>query len=272
MEKLGFIGGGNMAEALIKGIINANIFTPDNIYVSDINAERLKCLADTYCINTLEDNKELIAKADIVVFSVEPQQMADMLEGIKDVSRDDKLFITIAAGKQISFYKNILGDIKLIRVMPNTPSLIACGVCGIYAPENANDKIDKVVKIFDSVGSAVILDSEDLIDAIIAASGSGPAYFFKLMEHMIEKAQQLGLDEKTASKVVINTAKGAALLADASFDSGLTPAMLREKIVSRGGTTEAALNTFKNGNLGPLVDDAMQNAYDRAKQLASDRN
>jgi len=272
MDKMGFIGGGNMAEALIKGILKSNVFPPENVYVSDINTERLDFLADTYAIKTLSDNSVLVAEVDIVVFSVEPQQMAGMLDGIKNNCKENTLFITIAAGKPISFYTKILGDIKLIRVMPNTPALIGCGVSGIYAPENATDQLEKVVKIFASIGQAVILDSEELIDAIIAASGSGPAYFFKLMEHMITKAQQLGLDEKTASQIVINTAKGAALLADASFDSGQTPAMLREKIVSRGGTTEAALKTFENGNFGPLVSDAMQNAYDRAKQLAKDSN
>jgi pyrroline-5-carboxylate reductase len=152
--------------------------------------------------------------------------------------------------------------------MPNTPALIGQGVCGIYAPQNAKDKLPKALSIFSSVGKTFVLEKEELIDSITATSGSGPAYYFLLMESMIKGAVKLGFDSRTATELVIQTAKGAALLADSAQKNGQNPTQLREKIVSRGGTTEAALNTFAKGDFPQLVEKAMQNACVRAGELA----
>ena len=268
METIGFIGGGNMAEALIKGIISAKIYRPEQIFVSDIKSERLKYLAGSFHIRQSGNNRDLSKKVDIIILSIEPQQMAVVLDDIKNDFNKDALFISIAAGKKISFFTSRLGGIKIIRVMPNTPALIGQGTCGIFAPENAKDRLEKAVSIFSSVGKTFVLENEDLIDAVTATSGSGPAYFFLLMESMIKGAVKLGFDSRTATALVIQTAKGAALLADNAQKNGLTPAQLREKIVSKGGTTEAALNTFAKADLPLLVENAMKNAYLRAGELA----
>jgi len=268
METIGFIGGGNMAEALIKGIIAAKLYEPQNICVSDIKPDRLEYLKQQYKIKTFPDNKALAKSASIIVLSVEPQQLAVVLEDIKNNFNKDAFFISIAAGKRIKFITDVLGDIKIIRVMPNTPALIGCGAAGLYAPQNAKDKLDKALAIFSAIGKAFVLETEDLIDSVTAASGSGPAYFFLLMEEMIKTATELGLDRDTAAQLVIQTAKGAALLAEKGALENLSPADLRKNIVSRGGTTEAALKVFTEGGFGPLVTAALKRARDRGKELA----
>ncbi len=268
METISFIGGGNMAEALIKGIIRAKLYEPQYIYVSDIKTGRLEYFEQQYNIKTCPDNKALAESADIIVLSVEPQQLAIVLEDIKSNFNKNALFISIAAGKRIKFITDILGDIKIIRVMPNTPALIGCGAAGLYAPKNAEDKLDKALAIFSAVGKAFVLENEDLIDSVTATSGSGPAYFFLLMEEMIKTAVELGLDNETAAQLVIQTAKGAALLAEKGSSEGLSPAELRKKIVSRGGTTEAALKIFDKANFALLVKDALNSAHKRAKELS----
>jgi pyrroline-5-carboxylate reductase len=269
MAAIGFIGGGNMAEALIKGIILAKVYKPKNILVSDVKPQRLEFLAETYKVQTLSSNKDLVKKADIVIFSVEPQQLSGVLTDIKDSLKADTLFISIAAGKRIDVIKEQLGDIKLIRVMPNMPARIGQGLSGIYAPENAKGKIEEAVKIFSSVGKAVILEQEGMVDIITAVCGSGPAYFFLLMENMIKAAMELGFTEERAIDVVLQTAKGAALLAEFSRANGQTPTQLREKIVSRGGTTEAALKVFADGNFNNLVITAVKRAHARSKELSN---
>jgi pyrroline-5-carboxylate reductase len=269
MATIGFIGGGNMAEALIKGIITANVYPPKNIFVSDIKADRLKFLSQSYGVKTFAENKDLAASADIVILSVEPQQLNGVLTGIRDIAKSNTLFISIAAGKKIEKIKSLLGDVLLVRVMPNTPARIGQGLCGIYAPQNAQARLDQVVSIFSSVGKAVVLETEDMLDIVTAVSGSGPAYFFLLMENMIDAAVELGLSHQRALDLVLQTAKGAALLAEFARENGQTPTSLREKIVSRGGTTEAALKVFADGNFSSLVNVAVKKAHARSKELST---
>jgi pyrroline-5-carboxylate reductase len=269
MATIGFIGGGNMAEALIKGILSAKVYNPKNVLISDIKPDRLKFLADQYGVQTFSSNKKLAGSADIVILSVEPQQLNSVLLDIKGSSRPDTLFISIAAGRRIQKIKDLLGDVNLIRVMPNSPARIGQGLSGIYAPENAKARLDGVIAIFSSVGKVFVLDNEDMIDVITAVSGSGPAYFFLLMENMIQAAVNLGFTQELATDIVLQTAKGAALLAEFAKDSGQSPAQLREKIVSRGGTTEAALKIFAEGNFSALVNSAVRKAHARSKELSA---
>lgn len=268
METIGFIGGGNMAEALIKGVLAAKLYSPKNIFVSDIKHERLEYLKNKYGIKTFDSNKALASNADIIVLSVEPQQLATILDDIKNNFSKDALFISIAAGKKISFFTERLGDIPIIRVMPNTAALIGQAACGVYAPESAKDKLDKALAIFSAVGKTFVLENENLIDAVTATSGSGPAYFFLLMEEMIKAAAELGLTDTMAADLVIQTAKGAALLAENARKSGQNLNQLRNNIVSRGGTTEAALKILEKGNFGPIIKAAMNKAHKRAGELS----
>jgi pyrroline-5-carboxylate reductase len=270
MDMIGFIGGGNMAEALIKGIISAKLYPPENIITSDINPRRLEFLQSQYKIRTAADNAELARCVDTLVLSVKPQSMAGVLDNIKDSVDPDTLVISIAAGIKTKMLESALHNVGIIRVMPNTPALIGQGASALYAADRAKPMLRMAQRIFEAVGIVVFVDEEDLIDAVTAVSGSGPAYYFLLMEEMINAATELGLPHETAKKLVLQTAKGAALLAVKSDEQGETPEQLRKKVTSPGGTTEAALKQFSDGNFGQLVNAAIKRARDRSMELSAD--
>lgn len=268
MDTIGFVGGGNMAEALIKGVIAANVYSPENVFVSDIRAERLKFLAGKYNVTVCEKNSDLAAKVETVVLSIKPQNMTEALESIKESIGAVKLFISIAAGIKVSNIAAVLGDIAIVRVMPNTPALIGEGASALYANELAKPMLEKATLIFSSVGKAFVVEDEDLIDAVGAVSGSGPAYYFLLTEEMIKAGVQLGLPEDMAKDLVLQTAKGAGLLAAEADKNGESPAELRRKVTSPGGTTAAALKVFAAHNFTGLITDALTAACNRSKELS----
>lgn len=268
MNTIGFIGGGNMAQALIEGVLKAGLFAPASVWVSDVRTERLAELLEKYGIQTSEDNAQVVRQARIVILSVKPQTMGQVLEGVAGKFQPGALVISIAAGIPTSFIRQKLGDVQVIRVMPNTPALVGQGASGLYAANASKEAADEAVKIFASVGKAVRVDSEDLINAVTAVSGSGPAYFFMLMEEMIRAGVQLGLDEKTACELVLQTARGAALLAEAAAATGEGPADLRKKVTSPNGTTEAAIKSFKARGFDPMVLEALTAARNRGRELA----
>ena len=268
MDTIGFVGSGNMAEALIKGIIAAKIYAPENVLVSDIRAERLEFLADKYGVTAVKNNAELSGKVETLVLSVKPQNMTDALGSIKDAIGVETLVISIAAGIRIAKIAAVLGDMAIVRVMPNTPALIGEGASALYANERAKSLLEQALSIFSSVGKAVVVDNEDLIDAVTAVSGSGPAYYFLLMEEMVKAGIKLGLPENVAKDLVLQTAKGAGLLAVDGDKRGETPAALRQKVTSPGGTTEAALKIFSDGNIGVLIASAIKHARDRSVELS----
>lgn len=268
MNTIGFVGSGNMAEALIKGVINAKACKPENILISDVRAERLSFIAEKYDVIAVKSNAGLAAKADVLVLSVKPQNMTEALQSIKGSVRPGVLVISIAAGIKVAKITGALGDIAVVRVMPNTPALIGEGASALFANEKAKPMLDKAMSIFSSVGKAVVVEDEGLIDAVTAVSGSGPAYYFLLMEEMVNAAVELGLPEDVAKDLVLQTAKGAGLLATEADKTGESPAELRKKVTSPGGTTEAALKVFAQGNFGPLVRAALKRACERSKELS----
>ena len=268
MNTIGFLGGGNMAEALIKGIITANLYEPENIFVSDIRPERPAFLAKEYRVQKVDTNAALASKVDILVLSVKPQNMTEALQSIKDAVKPDTLVISIAAGIKVANIAAVLGDIAIVRVMPNTPALIGEGASALFANDKAKPMMEKAMSIFSAVGKAVVVETEGLIDAVTAVSGSGPAYYFLLMEEMIKAAGQLGLPEDVAKELVLQTAKGAALLATSADEKGESPAELRRKVTSPGGTTEAALKVFADGKISELISAAIKRARDRSQELS----
>jgi pyrroline-5-carboxylate reductase len=268
VNTIGFIGSGNMAEALIKGVIMAKVYKPQNVLISDIKQERLDFIAKKYGVTICKDNLTLAAKAETLVLSVKPQNMKDALESIKNSISKVKLVISIAAGIKVSKITSVLGNIAIVRVMPNTPALIGEGAAALFANEQAKTMLEKALKIFSSVGKAVVVDEEGLIDSVTALSGSGPAYFFLLMEEMIKAGVELGLPENTAKDLVLQTARGAGLLACEADKNAESPAILRKKVTSPGGTTEAAIKVFSEGNFGQLVNAALKRACERSKELS----
>ena len=268
MKTIGFIGGGNMAEALLAGITKADLFNKECIWVSDVRSERLDELKAEYGVRVTSDNVELTQQADVLMLSVKPQVMPDVLEDIAGTLKEDVLVISIAAGITTDAIKAKLDAIQIVRVMPNTPALVGAGASGLYNASASQDGLNTALDIFASVGRAVVVDDEKLIDAVTAVSGSGPAYFFLLMEEMIKAGAKLGLTVETAKTLVLQTAKGAALLAESAQEQGEDPAVLRQKVTSPGGTTEAALRTFSDEGFAAIVTKALRAARDRGRALS----
>jgi pyrroline-5-carboxylate reductase len=269
VSTIGFVGAGNMAEALVKGIIAANIYARQQVFVSDIRPERVIFVANKYGLVVARTNAEIAERAETIVLSVKPQNMDEALQSIKDAVKKENLVISIAAGIRTARISAVLGDIPIVRAMPNTPALIGQGACALFANDKAKPMLQRAKSIFSAVGKTVVVDDEDLIDAVTAVSGSGPAYYFLLMEEMIRAGIELGLSSDIAKDLVLQTAKGAALLAVESDKQGETPAVLRQKVTSPGGTTEAALKVFAEGQLGPLVEAALKRACQRSRELSA---
>ncbi len=269
MSTIGFIGGGNMAQALVEGILRAGLVAPGDIIVSDISVSRLEFLKKSYQVRTTANNAEPASMADVVILAVKPQQAEGVLAEIAGRLRPDVLVISIAAGVTTALIAAKLGDVQIVRVMTNTPALIGQGVSAMFSANASRENVEFANKLFSSAGLVLTVPREDLMDAVTAVSGSGPAYFFLLIEHLIEGAARLGLDRETAEKLVLETAKGAALLALDADKKGQRPAELRKKVTSPGGTTEAALKIFEERGFADIVLKALRAACERSKQLSS---
>ena len=268
MSTIGFIGSGNMAEALIKGILTAGVYTPRDVFISDIRKDRTEELTRKYGVVGTDTNASIVQHSETIILSVKPQTMANALDSIKGAGIGDKLVISIAAGVKVARIAATLGDVAIIRVMPNTPALVGEGASALFANDRARPRLAQALSIFSAVGRAVVVDKEDLIDAVTAVSGSGPAYFFLLMEAMMQAGAALGLPADVARELVLQTAKGASLLAVEADKNKEGPAVLRRKVTSPGGTTEAALRVFAEGGFEPLVGRALAAARDRSRELS----
>lgn len=268
MGTIGFIGGGNMAEALIKGILQTGIGRGEEISVSDVRQDRLAYLEDRYGIHPVGRNAELAGRANVIVLSVKPQQMESVLEEIAGHVRKGTLAISIAAGVRTAKILAKLPGAQVIRVMPNTPAMMGAGAAGIYSANADETGLLRAMRIFSSVGTAVVLESEDLLDAVTAVSGSGPAYFFYLMENMIKAGLELGLSEQTVADLVLQTAYGAAILAKQAAQQGEGPEELRRKVTSPGGTTQAAFAVCEEKGVARTIQEALRAACTRSRELS----
>lgn len=265
-QTIGFIGAGNMAAALIGGLI-ADGTPPGDILASDPSAERLATLAGSG-IRTLASNTEAAAAADVLVLAVKPQLLKTVCAELVPVIRDKRpLVISIAAGVRTGELIDWLGgNVALIRTMPNTPAMIQCGATVLFAgPGVSAEQRDTAEHVLRAVGLTRWVADEGLLDAVTALSGSGPAYYFLFMEAMEAAAVRLGLPADTAHLLTLQTALGAARMAMESHDD---PATLRRKVTSPGGTTEQAIQTFEDGGLRELVARALTAARDRSDELS----
>ncbi|WP_025769441.1 pyrroline-5-carboxylate reductase [Thioalkalivibrio sp. HK1] len=262
---IGFIGGGNMATSLIGGLI-ANGFSPETIYVSDPDATRLDHLRRRFSVHTGSDNT-VPASCPTVVLAVKPQVMREVVVNLAPTWADrDPLLVSIAAGVRISDIDRWAGGGKaIVRTMPNTPALVGAGATGLFANERVDEKrcldADKVLR---AVGITLWVDEEDLLDAVTALSGSGPAYCFLLMEIMQAAGESMGLERDTAKQLTLQTALGAARIA---LDEGEDPATLRKRVTSPGGTTERAIVTMREGGIEALVKQGISAAQRRSVEL-----
>ena len=262
---ISFIGGGNMAQALIGGLI-ARGLPPTRITVSD-PVEQVRDLLKEKDVHVTEDNLAAIAQADIVVFAVKPQVLAQVLRPLYG-QFDDKLVISIVAGAEIATISELLGTERVVRVMPNTPALVQTGAHGLYATEQVNSTDRELAsQVLAATGLTIWVNSEAQIDAVTAVSGSGPAYFFYLMESMIRAGKNLGLDEKVATALTLQTALGAAQMA---ITSSNTPAELRKNVTSPNGTTQAAIEVFHHAQISQNIQAALAAAKTRSQELAQE--
>lgn len=265
-QNICFIGGGNMAQALIGGLLSRGLPTT-RITVSD-PVEQIRQILEEKGIQTTTDNVEAIQNADVVVLAVKPQVLATVLQPLKGLL-SDKLVISIIAGAEIQTISELIGGSqRIVRVMPNTPALVQTGAHGIYASEavNAQDR-ELTSQILAATGLTIWVDSEAQIDAVTAVSGSGPAYFFYLMESMIRAGKNLGLDEKVATALTLQTALGAAQMAITSSNS---PSELRKNVTSPNGTTQAALEVFDRAQISQNIQAALAAAQKRSQELAQE--
>lgn len=263
---IGFIGAGNMASSLIGGMLQGS-FQPQQIIASDQNPAQLEQLRSQFGITTETDNAVLAQQCDVLVLAVKPQVMQAVCRDLASTRKAGQLVISIAAGISCESLTRWLGaDTALIRCMPNTPSLRRQGVSGLYAvPSVSAAQRDLSERIMNAVGISLWLDQESQIDAVTAVSGSGPAYFFYLMEAMINAGEQLGLPRATAERLTLYTALGAA---DMAVHSDVDSAELRRRVSSPNGTTEEAINSFARDGFPDIVVRAMQAAAQRSAELS----
>lgn len=265
--KIGFIGSGNMASCLIGGLI-ADGYPAKKLMVSSPNQAELDAIAMQFGIATSLDNREIALEAEVLVFAVKPQYIKTIADELADIVRDRKrLIISVAAGIKASHIAEWIGDsVAVVRCMPNTAAMVRCAATGLYAnPAVSHEQHEIAESILRAVGITIWVDDEAKLDVVTALSGSGPAYFFLLMEAMQEGALKLGLSQQDTKILTLQTALGAARLA---LESDHSVARLRENVTSKGGTTERALEVLEMGHLRSLVSDALAAATERAELLS----
>ena len=263
---IGFIGAGNMATSLLGGMLQ-NSFKPSQILASDRDSEQLQRLNRQFGIATSTDNGQLAADCDVLVLAVKPQVMQAVCAALPSQRKPGQLVISIAAGITCASLANWLGaGTPLVRCMPNTPALRGQGVSGLYAVSQVSAEQKKLTEsIMNAVGISLWLEQEAQIDAGTAVSGSGPAYFFFLLDAMTEAGEILGLPREVAERLTLFTALGAA---DMAVHSDVDPAELRRRVTSPNGTTEQAINSFTRDDLPGMVARAMQAAAERSAELS----
>jgi len=265
-KKIGFIGSGNMASVLIKGILKAGLVEEKSVFASDIDPEKLDNLKSEYGINTVfKDNKKVVEDCDIIVLAVKPQIMSRILSEIDEVLDSDKLVISIAAGISTEYIDSLTGnDLKIIRAMPNTPALIMEGATAICPGDNVSEDDLKLAReIFSAVGVVAVVD-ETQMDAVTGLSGSGPAYIFMMIEALSDAGVKMGLSRKVSMKLAAQTVMGAAKL---QIETGMHPGRLKDMVTSPGGTAIAGIHTLEQGALRTTLINAVENATLRSKEL-----
>jgi len=264
---IAFIGGGNMAASLIGGLI-ADAWPPECIHVAEPDAARREALTARWPVHVTADNAAAAQHAQLLVLAVKPQVLREAAVALAPaVQRDHPLVISIAAGvREGDIARWLGGDVAVVRTMPNTPALVQSGATGMYANALVSaEQRDQAETVLRAVGLTLWVDTEDLLDAVTAVSGSGPAYFFLVMEALEQAGTELGLSPEQARLLSLQTALGAARMAIESDDG---PALLRQRVTSPGGTTERAIAVLEDGKLRELFTAALRAARDRSAELA----
>lgn len=266
-HRLGFIGAGNMARSLAGGLLK-NGWAPDQLALSDPDTNQRRGVEQALGLRTFADNRELAARAEVLVLAIKPQALKPVAEELAaTVQKTRPLVVSVAAGIRIDDIDRWLGGgLPIVRVMPNTAALIGSGASGLYANARVSAaQRDAAETVLRAVGVTIWVEREELIDTVTALSGSGPAYFFLVMEVLEKAAIRHGLDARAARLLTLETAYGAAKMA---LEGGEEPAQLRRRVTSPGGTTEQAVRALEAGGIERLFDEAVAAAIRRAQELA----
>lgn len=265
-KTIGFIGSGNMGEALISGLTGSKLTASDHIICSDIRTDRLAELQQRFAIRTTTSNREVIQQADIIVYAVKPQIISKVFGETTDDLTMDKLVISIAAGVSLAVIESLVQkDLRLIRAMPNVCVAVKEGATAITAGVHCKDKdIDLATAIFNSVGRCIAIKEDALMDAVTGLSGSGPAYIFLLMDALADAGVNVGLARDEALLLASQTVLGAAKML---VETNTHPGKLKDMVTSPGGTTIAGLHALEKGKLRATLMDAVEAATIRSKEL-----
>ena len=264
-KAVGFVGAGNMGEALMKGLVEASVLPAEAIHATDVRADHVRELSRRYGVQAAPDNAELVRRVDVVILAVKPQVMEPVLAGIAPAVTPAKLLISIAAGVATPRIRAALGrPARIIRVMPNTPALVLEGATAIArGPGLEPGDLDTAEEIFNAVGKVVVLD-EELMDAVTGLSGSGPAYVAVVVEALADGGVKMGLDRLTAMTLATQTVLGAARLLR---ETGLHPGALKDMVSSPGGTTIAGIAALEEGGIRTALMKAVERATLRSREL-----
>ncbi len=266
--KIAFLGGGNMALSLIGGLVSDG-FNPSHIHIADPDANRLETIKASYAVQTYTDNTRAINECRVIVPAVKPQQLQHVVKQCSPLWQDNMMLISIAAGIRLKDIARWLErpNAAIVRTMPNTPALVQAGATALYANEFVSAQQKELAEsILRAVGITLWVQDEEQINVVTALSGSGPAYFFLVMEAIETAAIELGLEPETAKLLCLQTAFGASKMALESNDS---TALLRQKVTSPGGTTERAIHELEDGGLRSLFENALIAAALRSRELAT---
>lgn len=264
-KKIGFLGAGNMAEALMKGLLKTGIVLPESLFATDVRLDRLRQLDKLYGIGVLPDNPELVKQVDVVILAVKPQIIAPVLREVAPAVTPKKLVISLAAGVPTSTLRALLPKgVRLIRTMPNTPALVLEGATGIAKADGLQPgDLETAREIFEAVGKVVVLE-EELLDAVTALSGSGPAYIALVIEALADGGVKMGLDRETAMTLAAQTVLGSAKLL---IETGAHPGQLKDMVTSPGGTAIAGIAALEEGGVRRTLINAVERATLRSREL-----
>lgn len=264
MKKIGFIGAGNMATAIVNGLIANKAAKPENINIFDLSEEKRKLMLEKK-VNVKENAKNVVSDSDIIVLAVKPQNYSEVLQELKSVVSDSKIFVSIAAGISISYVRNELNcDCPMVRVMPNTPLLVGKGATALCPSDNISEDDFNTVKSMFALSGTVEVLTEDHMNEIISINGSSPAYIYLFAKVMADYAKSCNIDYDKAMNLICATLVGSAEMLKNSGDSAET---LIEKVSSKGGTTIAALDKLREYNFEEAVTEAMKACTKRAEEL-----
>lgn len=266
MTNYSFIGGGNMAKAIIAGMLKSGIATTQ-ILATTRTKESADKLSDTYGIHTSKNNIDAL-NADVIVLSVKPQVVFEVLAAMGERAFADKLVISVMAGVRVEQLQRALhGSTRIVRTMPNTPAFVSAGMTGLFSQNATKTDKDIANQLFSAVGDALWVETEQGIDFVNAISGSGPAYFFEFIKAVAQSGEKLGLSTSDSVMLAVSTAKGAALLAEKHTQNSTDLQTLIDQVTSKGGTTIEAINVFREQDLDGVVDKAIRACYQRVLSL-----